>query len=219
MLKKITCKCGYSFEQTVETSIDLDAMPNIIEQIKTGVFLSYTCPFCASKMSIELQTEFLWKSKNTTLLFVPETKRMLYRSLCAGEQRVDLETNKKITIKKHHIPVIGYPELADRVAVLSAALNPLIIEAVKFFILSSKKEAHAQKMMIVFEALTADENLEFHVHGMREHEVAVLTVPVSLYHAVESDYRHGKHKDVFNALQLGQYLSYKNIAVEEERYA
>lgn len=219
MVKKITCQCGYVFEEGVAPFIDIDSMPEIIEQITTGAFLSYICPSCAAKISIELQTEFVWKSRGTTLLFVPETKRIACLALCAGTTLIDPETNKKVPnhfLKKHQMPVIGYPELADRVAVLAASLDPLIIEAVKFFILTSKKDTHKGKLTILFESLTDDEKLEFHIHGMREHEVAVLTVPLSFYYTVDSDYRQGKHREVFSALRLGQYLSYKNIAVEED---
>ena len=135
-MQKITCKCDCSFDVEYEKTIDLDVQTAVKEKIKNGSFLSFVCPSCGSKVNIELETEFVWKSKKTTLLFVPEKKRMECLAFCAGAVRIDAENNKKIKTefhKKGQTPVIGYPELADRIAVLDADLDPEIVEAVKFF--------------------------------------------------------------------------------------
>ena len=199
-----------------EKTIDLDARPAVTEEIKKGAFLSFTCPSCRSKVNIELETEFVWKSKKTTLLFVPEKKRMECLAFCAGAVRIDAENNKKIKtefLKKGQTPVIGYPELADRIAVLDSGLDPEIIEAVKFFLLDNGKDIKGKRIQILFEKLDG-EMIEFHVHGLREKEVAVMRVPLSLYQSVEADRKAKKQKEVFQALWLGPYLSYKNIHAE-----
>ena len=215
-MQKITCKCDCSFDVEYEKTIDLDARPAIKEDIKKGAFLSFICPSCHSKANIELETEFVWKSKKTTLLFVPEKKRMECLAFCAGAVRIDAENNKKIKtefLKKGQTPVIGYPELADRIAVLDADLDPEIVEAVKFFLLDNGKNIKGKHIQILFEKLEGD-TIEFHLHGLREKEVAVMRVPLSLYRSVETDHKKGKQKEVFKALWLGPYLSYKNIHAE-----
>ena len=215
-MQKITCKCDCSFDVEYEKTIDLDVRPAITEEIKKGAFLSFTCPSCRSKVNIELETEFVWKSKKTTLLFVPEKKRMECLAFCAGAVRIDTENNKKIKtefLKKGQTPVIGYPELADRIAVLDSGLDPEIVEAVKFFLLDNGKDIKGKRIQILFEKLEG-EAIEFHVHGLREKEVAVMRVPLSLYQSVEADRKAGKQKEVFQALWLGPYLSYKNIHAE-----
>ena len=215
-MQKITCKCDCSFDVEYEKTIDLDACPAVTGEIKKGAFLSFTCPVCRSKVNIELETEFVWKSKKTTLLFVPEKKRMECLAFCAGAVRIDAENNKKIKtefLKKGQIPVIGYPELADRIAVLDSGLDPEIVEAVKFFLLDNGKNIKGKRIQILFEKLN-DEEIEFHVHGLREKEVAVMRVPLNLYHSVQADRKAGKQKEVFQALWLGTYLSYKNIHAE-----
>ena len=215
-MQKITCKCDCSFDVEYEKIIDLDLRPALTEEIKKGAFLSFTCPSCRSKVNIELETEFVWKSKKTTLLFVPEKKRMECLAFCAGAIRIDAESNKKIKtefLKKGQTPVIGYPELADRIAVLDSGLDPEIIEAVKFFLLDNGKDIKGKRIQILFEKLEG-EAIEFHVHGLREKEVAVMRVPLSLYQSVEADRKAKKQKEVFQALWLGPYLSYKNIHAE-----
>ena len=215
-MQKITCKCDCSFDVEYEKTIDLDARSAVTEEIKKGAFLSFTCTSCRSKANIELETEFVWKSKKTTLLFVPEKKRMECLAFCAGAVRIDAENNKKIKtefLKKGQTPVIGYPELADRIAVLDSGLDPEIIEAVKFFLLDNGKDIKGKRIQILFEKLEG-EAIEFHVHGLREKEVAVMRVPLSLYQSVEADRKAKKQKEVFQALWLGPYLSYKNIHAE-----
>ena len=178
--------------------------------------MSFICPSCHSKVNIELETEFIWKSKKTTLLFVPEKKRMECLAFCAGAVRINAENNKKVKtefLKKGQTPVIGYPELADRIAVLDSGLDPEIIEAVKFFLLDNGKDIKGKRIQILFEKLDG-ETIEFHVHGLREKEVAVMRVPLSLYQSVEADRKAKKQKEVFQALWLGPYLSYKNIHAE-----
>ena len=215
-MQKITCKCDCSFDVEYEKTIDLDVRPAITEEIKKGAFLSFTCPSCRSKVNVELETEFVWKSKKTTLLFVSEKKRMECLAFCAGAVRIDAENNKKVKtefLKKGQTPVIGYPELADRIAVLDSGLDPEIIEAVKFFLLDNGKDIKGKRIQILFEKLEG-EAIEFHVHGLREKEVAVMRVPLSLYQSVEADRKAKKQKEVFQALWLGPYLSYKNIHAE-----
>jgi len=215
-MQKITCKCDCSFDVEYEKTIDLDVQTAVKEKIKNSSFLSFVCPSCGSKVNIELETEFVWKSKKTTLLFVPEKKRMECLAFCAGAVRIDAENNKKIKtefLKKGQTPVIGYPELADRIAVLDADLDPEIVEAVKFFLLDNGKNIKGKHIQILFEKLEGD-TIEFHLHGLREKEVAVMRVPLSLYRSVETDHKKGKQKEVFKALWLGPYLSYKNIHAE-----
>ena len=215
-MQKITCKCDCSFDIDHEQIIDLDATPAIKHDIVSGSFLSFRCPACHSKVNVELETTFVWKSKKMELLFVPEKKRMECLAFCAGAVRIDAESNKKIKtvfLKKGQTPVIGYPELADRIAVLDAGFDPEVVEAVKFFLLDSGKNIKGKRIQILFEKQT-EQGLEFHLHGLREHEVAVMQVPLSLYRSVEAERSKGKKKEVFQALHLGPYLSYRNIHAE-----
>ena len=71
-MQKMTCKCDCAFDVEYEKTIDLDVRPTVKDDIKTGAFLSFVCPACRSKANVELETVFIWKSKKTKLLFVPE---------------------------------------------------------------------------------------------------------------------------------------------------
>ena len=57
--------------------------------------------------------------------------------------------------------------------------------------------------------------LEFHIHGIRQNEVAVMKVPVSLYHKTLDDYRKAPKSEVFSTLRVRSYLSVKNAMVPE----
>lgn len=221
-MQKITCKCGCSFDVNYEHTIDLDAQPALKDEIMNGTFLSYLCPACNSKVNVELETECIWKSKNSVLLFIPEKKRMECLAFCAGAVRIDAETNKKIkteVVKKGQTPVIGYPEFADRIAVLDTGLDPEIIEAVKFFLLDDAEDIEGKHIQVLFEALIGDTYLKFHIHGLKQDKIAVMHVPFSLYEEVLDDRMYGIRTEVFGALYLGPYLSYKNIHIEGADHA
>ncbi|CEM61239.1 hypothetical protein DWQ65_11970 [Treponema phagedenis] len=214
---KIKCKCDYSFEIEYKKTLSLDDNPQLIDDIINGKFLSFICPSCRSKINMELKTEFIWKAKKTKLLFAPEQDRIECLSSCAGEKMIDSKTDKEIEntyVKKDQTPVIGYPELVDRLSALRNNLNPETIEAVKFFILEGAKNLDVKKASIYFEKILPDEKLEFHVHGIKKDETAIMPIPKTLYTQIEKDKK--KHTEIFAALYLGSYLSYKNIFIGEK---
>jgi hypothetical protein len=54
------------------------------------------------------------------------------------------------------------------------------------------------------------ESLEFHIHGIRRDEVAVMKVPYSLYEKTQTDFKKNPKSDVFLSLRVRSYLSVKN---------
>jgi hypothetical protein len=65
------------------------------------------------------------------------------------------------------------------------------------------------------DALGIESFLEFHIHGIKENEVAVMKVPLSLYEKTLHDYRSNPKKDVFSVLRVKTYLSVKNTMRNE----
>jgi hypothetical protein len=56
--------------------------------------------------------------------------------------------------------------------------------------------------------------LEFHIHGIREGEVAISKIPAALYGTIEADCKAHPDKDPYPILKNGTYISVKNILFE-----
>lgn len=214
---KIYCPCDKSFDIEHSGTVNLDKNPELISKIADGSFLTFKCPQCGRNIRSELKTRIEWPSKKNILLFVPESDRIACLSSCAGLKQIDLETNKEETsyVKSDEIPVIGYAELAERIAILQANLEPQAIEVLKFFVLDSGKDINKKKVKLIFHSIE-NTTFEFYVHGLKSDEVAVMHVPHRLYDSILSDIKHKKKQEVFTAVYLGNYLSYQNILMDEQ---
>lgn len=214
---KIYCPCDNSFNIDHSATLDLDKSPELIAKIENGSFLNFVCPKCGRTIRSEIKTRVEWSSRKTVLLFVPESDRIACLSSCAGFKQINLETNKEEKnsyVKTDETPVIGYAELAERVAVLNCNLNPQAIEVLKFLVLSSSKNNIPKKIKLFFHKLEYDTIL-FYIHGIKKAEVAVMPVPIRLYNSVVNDINADVKNELFQAVYLANYLSYQNISTEE----
>lgn len=215
---KITCACEHSFKIEHKEKINLDKEPEKIIDIQEGNFLTFICPQCGKTIKSEIKTRLEWKSKNEILFLVPEINRIACLNFCAGLKQINIETNEEIKepfLKPDETPVIGYSELLDRVNVLHSNLNPRAIEAVKFFVMDSAKNMNKKNVRIVFQKITHDDFLEFYIYGIKENEIGIMKVPINLYEQVVYDIENRKSPEIFKGLYIGQYLSYKNIHIED----
>ncbi|MDR0487499.1 MAG: hypothetical protein LBG91_04560, partial [Treponema sp.] len=112
--------------------------------------------------------------------------------------------------------IIGYPELADRLAVIRNGLDPAPVEAIKYFLHVKAEEQYPDDEMEVFYCGHTDDSIEFHIHGIRENEVAVMMVPFSLYEKTLDDYTKNRKDELFVALRVRSYLSVKNTMRPDE---
>jgi nuclear transport factor 2 (NTF2) superfamily protein len=58
--------------------------------------------------------------------------------------------------------------------------------------------------------------LEFHIHGIKENEVAVTKIPQALYDKTLGDYRQNPKADPFSGLRIKSYTSVQNLLRPEE---
>ncbi len=207
---KIFCPCDNSFSVKHNSTINIDKSPEVLKEIANGSFLKFECPKCGRGVRSEIKTRFEWPSKGQTLLFVPEANRIACLNICSGNKKPDDE----LKIEKDETPVIGFIELAERIACIQADLDPHALEVLKFFLLDSAKDIKNKKIKIVFNAPLADGKFEFYVHGLKADEVAVMQVPDKLYDSIAADIKKKKKDEVFKAVFLGNYLSYQNIFTE-----
>lgn len=188
-------------------TVNLDESGELIGTIADGSFLSCVCPRCNAVLHTEMRTRLDWPSRRVSLDLIPEIDRIPFLSgAVAGANGADV--------------VIGYPELADRVAVIGAGLDPLVVEAVKYHLSVKARESGTTadseiKPLVFFEKKTAAGDLEFHIHGIRKDEIAVTTVPYRVYEAVAKDASEHPDGELFVSLRNGAYLSVQNILIED----
>ena len=112
--------------------------------------------------------------------------------------------------------LIGFAELADRVAVLDSNLSPLAIETLKYHLtIKARKSGTDIKPVILFEKRTENGDLEFHIHGLKKDEVAITHIPYALYETIYKDTLANPDNELFTSLRNGAYLSVQNILIED----
>lgn len=202
MKQKITCFCGSNFSVDFDEDFNLDQSPETLSQIMDGSFLSFVCPGCNKKHKPEFPVFINWPSKKLKLEVLPELDRgEFYR-------------------RKKDIPgtetVIGYPELADRLSVVRDGLEPIAVEALKYYLLLKAEENYPDNQISVWYSGTAtgagqDKCIEFHIHGIKENEVAVSRIPWNLYEKTLADFRKKPRQELFVSLRTRSYLSVQNM--------
>jgi hypothetical protein len=134
--------------------------------------------------------------------------------------------------------VIGYPELLDRIAVFRDGLDSTAVEAVKYFLLLKAEDSRLEhppgaempgreapvppgrgELRVWYRGKRpagdsggAGEILEFHLEGLREGELAVSRIPLSLYEKTLEESRGGKKNNPpYRGLCVGTYISARNM--------
>jgi hypothetical protein len=207
MERKIPCFCDNSFTVEAPEEIDLDLNPGYMDEIQNGTFMSFLCPSCGKKHKPEFPLTVLWTSKNVRFEVFPELDR--------GEfYRRKKEVPPKGPVKKETI--IGYPELADRLAVIRDGLEPAAVEAIKYFLHIKAEENYPDDEMEIWYASSSPESLEFHIHGIRLYEVAIMKVPRPTYEKTLNEFLKNPKSELFSSLRVRSYLSVKNTMRPEE---
>jgi len=211
MRRKISCYCDITFEIDTPEEIDLDSGSEYFDQIQNGTFLNFTCPGCGKKHKPEFPLSILWPSKKLRFEVFPEQEKGdFYRRKKTPKEK---GPNKLETI-------IGYPELADRLAVIRDGFEPAAIEAIKYFLHIKAEEQYPDDDLDIWyhsgEDGGSSDSLHFHIHGIRKDEVAVMKIPLALYEKTLNDYKKNPKGDTFGALRVRSYLSVKNTMRPEE---
>ena len=201
MIQKIPCFCDNSFSADIPETINLDAAPKNLDEILDGTFLNFTCPSCGKKHKPEFYLRILWPSKKIEFEVFTEMDR--------GEFYRRKKEAPGSVLKKE--TVIGYPELAERILVYRDSMEPVAVEAIKYFLYLKAEENYPDdELDIWYSGQTPDKSLEFHIHGIKKDEVAVMKVPYSLYEKYFDDFKKHPKNEIFTALRVRSYLSVKN---------
>jgi hypothetical protein len=202
MKRKITCLCEAVFDIDVPETVDLDADPGSLDTIMEGTFLSYTCPVCGKIHKPEFPITISWPSKSLTLEVLPETERGAYYRKKKGAPETQI--------------IISFPEMADRLGVIRDGLEPIVVEALKYYILARAQENYPDREISMWYQQKGPGGLEFHLHGIREGEMAVTRIPLNLYEKKLSDYKKNPRSDLFASLKIRSYISVQNLMRPEE---
>ena len=205
MKRKIPCFCDNVFDVEVPDEINLDSEPKYLEEIFNGSFLNFNCPSCGKKHKPEFPLTILWPSKALCFEILPELDR--------GE----FYRRKEVPLKKEPFTletIIVYPEIADRLAVIRDGYEPIAIEAIKYHLQVKAEEQYPDNEIEIWYFGSKPEAssgyLEFHIHGIKENEVAVSKIPLALYEKTLSDYKKQPKSEIFTILRVKSYLSIKN---------
>jgi hypothetical protein len=201
MKHNVTCLCSRSFSIDIEEEINLDNSPDQLEKICNGTFMSFDCPECGKKHKPEYVINLLWKSKNINFEVLPELDRgEFYR-----------RKKDKLFEDKSYETIIGYPEMADRIAVIKDDLEPVVIEAIKSFLLAKAEETYPDKEINAWYIGKTPKGVEFHLDGIKQDEVAVMIVPYEIYEKTRADYKKHPKNEIFTSLRHRTYLSVQNL--------
>jgi hypothetical protein len=204
MKRKIPCFCDNSFTVEVPEEINLDETPLCIDEIMAGSFMNYTCPSCGKKHKPEFPLVLLWPSRKLRLEVLPELDR--------GE----FYRRKKEVVKEKTETIIGYPEMADRLAAIRDGLEPAAIEAIKYYLLLKADETYPDEEVSIWYQNKGPDNLEFHIHGIKQGEIAVTQLPMTVYEKTLEDFIQHSKSEIFTSLRVRSYLSVQNILRPEE---
>jgi len=202
-VRKITCPCEQTFKADIPETVNLDKDKDCLDKLMDGTLLSCICPTCNTELNLDIPLTVFWPSRKATIMMIPEMERL---ALVSG----------KVPAKKNADYVVGYAELVDRVAVLRDGFEPVVIEALKYRLLQKAEESKPRTSPVVlYEKRDEAGDLEFHIHGIRENEVAVTHIPSHLYDSVLADWKADSDREDYTALKNGAYLSVRNILLED----
>ncbi len=197
-MKSVTCLCENQIEIDVPEIIDLDANPEKIKLITNGSLFELSCPSCGRIIKPEFPISISWPSHNLEFSVKSEYDRAdFYSQETQADNQVEI--------------LIGYAELADRLAVIEAGLEPIIIEALKYYLLVKADEAAPNAEVSAWFSGIVDETIEFHLHGLRPDEVAVSRIPLKLYEKTKGEYLASPLSEPFVSLRCGSYMSVQNL--------
>ena len=196
-MRILTCNCDHTFEADLSDLVNLDDEPQQLTALASGNFMSATCPACGAILKPEFPLSLVWPSHNVEYYVIPEWDSVEPENSDAYPKNVEL--------------LVGYPELADRIAVIQANLNPVAVEALKYYLLLKASEAAPDASATVWFHSRTDGYLEFHLHGLREGEAAITRIPSSVYERTLADYSANPAAEPFISLRKGSYLSVRNL--------
>lgn len=200
MKREIQCHCGNTIETDFSEEIDLVKHPETIDEIINGTFMSVTCDTCGAVLKPEFRTHIYDSSGRIDITFLPELERTAY---LAGRVQADSER-----------VAVGFSELREKILILKADLDDRAVEILKFLLL--EKSENPEEVNIILVEIQEENELVFHLHGMKKDEVGVTSIPFHLYRKVYESLDERVAEEPYSSIAQGQYVSINKITIEDE---
>ena len=202
-MRSLTCMCETVFEANLPEEIDLDENPETLSEILSGDFLSVNCPNCGARLKPELRIRLISRKTGIDIVALPESERAtLYRGT------VDLPKGAQV--------VVGFPELFERARILVDSLDPEAIEILKYLLYQKAVEKSSVPEISVAYAGKKGDRLIFHLSGLKEDQVAVVTIDPSTYAKTVSDKSRSLQEPPFDSIVKSPYRSFRILEAETE---
>ena len=220
MKKEIECMCEHKFEIELPDSIDLKADPHYLNEINNGTFQTHTCPECGNNLKPEFPLLVKHTPGNHNIFMVPEPYRLTF-------------LRGKYDTKQADRVVIGYPELVEKLQIFSDNLKDDTIEIIKYHLFKKAEESQGDETLdtdentdnsfknlgnsgisIYFHGYK-DDNLTFHVHGLRKNEIGVTSISSSLYRDINDNMEIRYSDEMFVRMLKPPYVSINSLLLEE----
>ncbi len=200
-MRDLVCSCERSFQVEVPENVDLGADQETKSRILDGTFLSFTCPHCGRRLKPEFPIRITWGDYGLDLQVLPATEKAAF--LLGEKIPSDVPSGSAI--------LFGYSELAERIQILDGGLEPLVVEALKYYLLAKAEEADPEADLSVRFFGIGDKGLEFHIYGLKDGEVAKMVVPKAVYERTRQEASTKGDSEPFVTLKKAQYLSVNSL--------
>jgi hypothetical protein len=204
MKKELICYCESKVELDVPEQIDLSAHPDAREDILEGRFMTVRCENCGKLLKPEFPVRITGMGQGMDIFFIPELDRVAY-----------LRDKLSYPLPETNRVVIGYEELVEKLRLADASLDDRVVETIKYYLYNKAMETPEtdKEIRILFSART-DDTLVFHVYGLKENEVGVISVPGATVSKVASQLAEKIKEEPFAGFLSGPYVSLNRIFVE-----
>ena len=203
MKVKVPCTCYAPVDFEYDEVVDLAQAPEAANRIMAGSFMEVKCPKCGKALHPEFPFTVKHEGKKIDIQFLPERMRDDY-----------LRGTSKYCFKKDGRIVIGFPELAEKLKIINEGFDDRVIEVIKYYMVS-KIEADQKpenEIRAFFECTDSDGNLVYQVLGLKDKEVAMITIPKSFYEVCKVKTLAYKNSEPFCLFLSPPYISLLRIS-------
>lgn len=191
----IPCYCGNQINYEYDDEVEIT--PDIYSDIIQGKFMNVVCGKCQKTLKPEYSVMFRYPPKQMKIFLVPELQRDAF-----------LREKSPLIYKKTDRFVIGFMELAEKLKIFDAGLDDIIVESVKYYILSKiENENNIENEINIFFDKFEDGKLIFHIHGLKKDEIGVLYIVMDFYNMTEEKLKNTINEEPFKNFLTPPYIS------------
>ncbi|MCL2294709.1 MAG: CpXC domain-containing protein [Spirochaetes bacterium] len=191
----VPCHCGHQFDYEYDDEVEIT--PDIYNDIVHGNFMSVPCEKCGITLKPEFSVMFTHPVKQMKILLVPELQRDSF-----------LMGKSPLVYKKTDRAVIGFMELAEKLKILEAGFDDIVVECVKYYILSKiVNESNLETEIFIFFDELENNKLSYHIHGLKKDEVGVLNIDMEFYNMTCEKLKDTINEEPYKIFLTPPYIS------------